>query len=198
MSGAARLPDPLRSQPAPLATGKLGMRLLLAALGMLFAASITGYLVTRSNAPQWPPPGVPALPATLWVSTLLIVASSATVAWALAGIRRDRPATLRLALLLTVLLGVAFLISQSFNWFALVAANFTPKVNLFGFLFYLLTVLHAAHVVGGLIPLAVVTSRAWRGGYSAGFHPGVTYCAMYWHFLDVVWLVLFAVLMLTT
>jgi cytochrome c oxidase subunit 3 len=51
-------------------------------------------------------------------------------------------------------------------------------------------------VVGGLVPLGLVTARAWRGGYTAGFHPGVEYTAMYWHFLDVVWLVLFAVLYL--
>ncbi|MFH1681903.1 MAG: cytochrome c oxidase subunit 3 [Candidatus Eisenbacteria bacterium] len=66
---------------------------------------------------------------------------------------------------------------------------------LFGFTFYMLTGLHAAHVLGGLIALAVVTARAHRGAYSAADHAGIELCARYWHFLDIVWIVLFAVLL---
>ena len=99
-----------------------------------------------------------------------------------------------MAMLLTTMLGVAFLASQTVNWFALVAAKLTAKTNLYGFTFYMLTGLHAAHVVGGVIPLGVVTVRAWRGRYSSSFHPGVRYCGIYWHFLAAVWLVLFIML----
>ena len=187
---------PVRTAPVELSTGKLGMRLLIASLAMLFAASITGYIVVRTRAEQWPPEGMPALPSGLWLSTVLIVVSSLTIQWAVAGIRRDRQQPLRLGLSLTLLLGLAFLASQTVNWFGLVAADVRPGANLYAFTFYLLTWLHALHVVGGLVPLGLVTARAWRGGYTAGFHPGVEYTAMYWHFLDVVWLVLFAVLFL--
>ena len=193
-------PAPLdpRAEPVPLAMGRLGMRLLLLALGMLFAATLSGYLAIRGGAQAWPPPGVPKLPAALWISTVLIVVSSVTVQWAVRGIRRGFQASLRNGLLLTLLLGVAFLVSQSINWFSLVAVHFTARTNLYGFLFYLLTGLHAAHVLGGLVPLGVVTAQAWRGAYTAASHSGVEYVAMYWHFLDVVWVILFAVLTLTS
>ena len=165
---------------------------------MLFAASVMGLLVVRSNATAWPPPGVPSLPRLLWLSTLLILAASAAIHWALTGIRRGDAGRLRAGLALTILLGLAFLASQTVNWFALVAANLTAKTNLYGFTYYLLTGLHALHVVGGLVPLSIVTVRAWRGRYSAAAHAGVEYTATYWHFLDGVWLILWAVLLLTS
>ena len=187
-----------RSEPAPLATGRLGMRLLLAALAVLFAASVTGLLVVRSNAAVWPPPGVPELPRGLWLSTLLILAASAAIHWGLTGIRRGDAQRLRRGLALTALLGLGFLASQTVSWFALVAVNLTAKTNLYGFTFYLLTGLHALHVVGGLVPLGLVTARAWRGRYSAASYEGVEYTATYWHFLDVIWLILWVVLLLTS
>ncbi len=186
-----------RSAPAPVATGLLGMKLLIAALSMLFAASIFGYLVIRARAPVWPPVGMPRLPSSLWISTLIIVISSVTMQAAARAARIGRQRALRWGMALTTLLGVAFLLSQTLNWFALVAANLTAKTNLYGFTFYLLTGLHAAHVVGGLVPLAVVTARAFRGRYSAAAHAGVAYTAVYWHFLSAVWLVLFAILMVS-
>ncbi|MCZ6542722.1 MAG: cytochrome c oxidase subunit 3, partial [Planctomycetota bacterium] len=64
--------------------------------------------------------------------------------------------------------------------------------------FYVLTGVHALHVIGGLIPLAAVTIRSFRNRYSSTDHAAVRYCAMYWHFLDGVWIVLFATLMLGT
>lgn len=193
---ARSVPPDGRAAPAPLGVGLLGMKLLVVALSMLFAASIVGYLIIRSRAAAWPPPGMPRLPGTLWVSTLIIVVSSLTMQSAVRAAKADRQGALRTAMLLTTILGVAFLVSQTLNWFVLVAANLTAKTNLYGFTFYMLTGLHAAHVVGGVIPLAVVTARAWRGRYSAAFHPGVQYCAIYWHFLAAVWVVLFTLLVL--
>jgi cytochrome c oxidase subunit 3 len=198
MTSAGDATHDSRREAAPLASGRLGMRLLLLALGVLFAATLSGYLAIRGRAEVWPPPGVPRLPASLWISTALIVASSFSVQWALRSIRRGMQGPLRLGLALTALLGVAFLVSQTVNWFGLVAANFTARTNLYGFLFYLLTALHAIHVLGGLIPLGGVTACAYSGRYSAERHNAVEYMAMYWHFLDGVWLVLFAVLLLTS
>jgi cytochrome c oxidase subunit 3 len=183
-----------RAAPAPLGVGLLGMKLLILALSMLFVSSIIGYLVIRSRAAAWPPPGMPALPSTLWISTLIIAISSFTMQAAVRAARTNRQGALRAGMLLTTLLGAAFLVSQVFNWFALVAANLTARTNLYGFTFYMLTGLHAAHVVGGLIPLAVVTARAWAGRYSAAAHAGVAYCAVYWHFLAAVWVVMFGIL----
>ncbi|MEW6337963.1 MAG: cytochrome c oxidase subunit 3 [Acidobacteriota bacterium] len=185
-----------RGERAPLATGRMGMVVLLASLTMLFAAGIAGYLVIRARAEVWPPPGVPPLPGGLWLSTVLILLSSATLYWAVDGIRHEDRRALRLGLSATAALGLAFLASQTVSWFALVAAEGRPQASLFAFTFFVLTVLHALHVVGGLVPLGVVTARAWRGAYTRDVHAGVEYTAMYWHYLDGVWLVLFAVLLL--
>lgn len=180
--------------PGGPSRGMLGIRLFLASLGMVFAATLAGYLVVRGRAEVWPPPGVPALPSTLWVSTVILLASSATMLLAQRGARRGDDHALGWGLALTLLLGVGFLASQTLNWFALVAADFTMRTNLYGFTFYLLTGLHALHVLGGLGPLAVVTRNALAGRYPPGGATGVAYVAAYWHFLDIVWLVVFAVL----
>ncbi|MFH0982206.1 MAG: cytochrome c oxidase subunit 3 [Planctomycetota bacterium] len=72
----------------------------------------------------------------------------------------------------------------------------TASTGMYMFSFYLLTGLHGAHVIGGLVPLTVVTTKAFRGRYTRDYYPGVKYVAMYWHFLDVVWLVMFVVIFL--
>ena len=181
-----------------IATGRLGMRLLVASLSMLFGATLMGYVLIRSRAAVWPPPGVPSLPSGLLISTVILLASSATIWVAADGIRQGRQNALRIGLLITFVLGLAFLGSQTISWFSLVIRSFTMRTNLYGFLFYLLTGLHAIHVVGGLVPLGVTTARAWQGRYTVDAHDGVEYVALYWHFLDVVWLVLFGVLTLTS
>ncbi len=180
----------------PPGAGKLAMRLFLAALAVLFAASMVGYLVVRLRAPEWPPEGSPRLPAGLWISTLILLASSGTMAGALAAIRDGRAGALRNWLYTTGLLGVAFFVSQVLNWQHLVTAHHLPaQKNLYAFTFYLLSGLHGVHVLGGLVPLAITATRAVRQRYTAEDHAGVEYLSMYWHFLDAVWIVMFLVLM---
>jgi cytochrome c oxidase subunit 3 len=88
---------------------------------------------------------------------------------------------------------VIFLLLQGANWLEFyLKIRATPLEGAYLGMFYVLTGLHAAHVVGGLIPLGIVIYRAGRGRYSRNFHPGVRYVTAYWHFLDVVWCVLFA------
>lgn len=188
-------PDDIRGGPVPVETGRLGMRLLLASLSMIFGASVVGTLIIRASAPAWPPAGMPPIPSGLWLSTVLLVISSGTLAWAKRGIVMGDTTRLKVGLVLTLALGLGFLANQTVNWFVLVAASFTPRLNLYAFTFYLLTVLHALHVLGGVIPLTVITVRALRGNYSAAAHTGVIYTATYWHYLDIVWLLLFVLLM---
>jgi cytochrome c oxidase subunit 3 len=186
-----------RHDPVQEAVGRLGMWVFLLVVSMLFASSVVATLIVRSRAQAWPPPGTPAVVPGLVVSTGLLLLSSGTMAWALHSIRREHKEALRRGLALTLLLGVGFLASQTANWLHLSASHLTMRSHLYGFTFYVLTFLHAAHVVGGLVPLAAVTWRAWRRGYTAERHAGVTYTALYWHFLDVVWLVLFALFVLS-
>lgn len=176
--------------------GKLGMRLLVLSLTILFLATMTGYLFVRSRQEVWPPPGTPGMPAGFWLSTLLILAGSAAVEAALRAARAGRQPALKRGLAIALALGVAFLVNQTINWGGLIAAHFTAKVNLYGFLFFFLTGLHAAHVLGGLIPLAIVTRRAFDGRYNASAHAGVEYSRMYWHFLGIIWIVMFAMLLI--
>jgi cytochrome c oxidase subunit 3 len=172
------------------------MWIFLASLAVLFAASVAAYLVVRARAEVWPPPDMPALPRGLWVSTVVILISSGTIQGALASIRRGRYGALIGLLLITTLLGLVFLVSQAVNWAWLISLQATASAGLYMFTFYMLTALHGLHVIGGLGLLVVVTAKAFVGRYSAGDHTGVRHAAMYWHFLDGVWLVMFVLLFL--
>ena len=183
------------------AAGTLGMRVFLLSLVVLFGAAVIGYVTLRMTAPATPG-ALPRLPRGLWLSTLLLLAGSATVQGALGAARRDRQQRLRACLTATALLGVSFLAVQAACWIAwsgpmAEALRGAGQVYLLTG-FYVLTGLHGLHVTGGLVPLLVVTSRARAGRYSANNHAGVSYMATYWHFLDAVWLVLFATLLLST
>jgi len=179
------------SQELRQAPGYLGMKLLLLSLSVLFAASLVGILVVRLRAPQWPPEGAPGLPTGLWLSTVVIVASSWTLSRAQRRVRLGEPGQGLGPLTATGVLALVFLGNQVLNWAKLVPAQAPKSTALYGFSFLLLTVLHALHVLGGLVSLAVVTFKARAGSLTAA---GLTYASLYWHFLTVVWLVIFAFL----
>jgi cytochrome c oxidase subunit 3 len=169
---------------------RFGLRLFLASLTMFFGASMVGYLTLRFTAPSWPPPGWPGLPPILWASTALILATSASLLLAVRSARRRGPAHGRTLLLVALALSLAFLICQLMAWRHMMAAGLPPQDSLVSWAFYLLTFLHGLHVVGGLVPLIWTTAKA------APTLTGVELVAEYFHFLDVVWLVLFFVLWL--
>ncbi len=181
-----------------VSAGQLGLWILLASLAVLFASTVIGYLVVRYRTEGWAQ-GLPALPTGLLVSTGIIVATSATLWLAVRAARAgDRP---RLVQMLWASMGLAltFLVAQAINWLEMVGADMPPDVaNLYAFTFYLLTGTHAAHVLGGLVPLAITLRNATRGRYDEKHHEGVSLTAQYWHFLDVVWLVLLGVMYGTT
>ena len=198
---AARRITPFDDAEARLAAGVQGMRWFLVSLAVLFGSVLIGYLSLRmlvvSGRPQLPP-----LPRGLWVSTLLLVASSGTLIAAVRAARRGDADGLARYLAATVLLGLAFLAVQTGCWIAWIGpmrdavGQAERRFLLTGF--YVLTGMHALHVIGGLVPLAVITRRARAGRYTRDFHPGVIYTAMYWHFLGVIWIVLYATLLLAT
>jgi heme/copper-type cytochrome/quinol oxidase subunit 3 len=160
---------------------------------------MVGYLMVRLRSPQWVPPGTAPLPVGLWLSTLLLLVSGITMHGAVLAIRGGKREMSTRLLLTTLVLGVAFLCSQVFNWWRMVAVDAVLATkSLYAFTFYMLTGLHALHVIGGLIPLVRTTWRAHRGVYSWADYHGIRLMAMYWHFLDAVWIVLFVVLQLAT
>lgn len=206
-------------QPSPPGTGTLGMALFLAALFMLFAGTILGYLLIRVGAADAPPMGSIDLPWGLWLSTLVILASSFTIHLALQAIRHERQTHFRSAMTATFLLAVLFLLVQA-PCLASIIHDHLPKLREYQAarelaiasrgsaaggvgvampiegLVFLLILIHALHVIGGVIPLAVVTWRAHQGRYDHENLGPVRYIAMYWHFLDAVWIVMFAVLLI--
>jgi cytochrome c oxidase subunit 3 len=178
--------------------GRIGMVLFLAALSMLFGASIVAYLITRANnAAQWPPEGSPALPGVLWLSTLVILASSVTMWLTTRHQARGETVPFRRWFLLTLLLGVIFMVLQVAGWLQLAAAGAGMGSSLYAFTFYLLTGLHAAHVLGGVLPMAFMTRWAFAGDYDDPERGGrVRLLGVYWHYLDLVWVIMFVLLFL--
>jgi cytochrome c oxidase subunit 3 len=173
----------------------LGLYVLFASLSVLFAASVIGYLITRAAAAEWRPAGMPGLPAGLWVSGVLVIGLSAVLETALKAVRKNQSRALSRRLWAALSLAVLFLAAQTSNWWEMHVSVASIEVRtLFPYTFYLLTGLHAAHVVGGLVPLGIVLARAERREYSSSRHEGVVLCVQYWHFLTVVWAVLFVTL----
>jgi len=182
------------SSTPPASFRRMGMWLLLASLGMLFGAALVGFLVLRMRAEQWPPPGTPPLPGGLWVSTGLLMVLSLALVMAVHAARAGRVPALNRMLGVSVLLAMAFLAAQISNWIRMAAHSVLPDQSLFVWFFYLLTILHAAHVFVGLVPLVVVTMRARAGRYTPDDHEAIHLVGMYWHFLLVTWVVIMVVM----
>ncbi len=178
----------------PPRTGTVGMALFLAALTMLFAAALLAYALIRTQGRLSPPTGAIELPAALWVSTVLILISSVTVQHAVVCVRREKQTHLRLSMLATLALAAGFVAVQTPALAAILRAHEAmsqQRNHLYGLLFVLI-LLHGLHVIGGIIPLSLTTLKAWRGRYDHEQHAPVRYVAMYWHFLDAAWFVMFA------
>ncbi|MBC7794092.1 MAG: heme-copper oxidase subunit III [Clostridia bacterium] len=167
------------------------MFIFLASLGVLFTATMVAYLIVRFQNASWRTAGQPHLPLGLIASSALILAASGTLAWATSSVRKNKPDAMRRALVATLVLGIAFMGAQFLNWVTLSANNLPPNArSLYAFTFYMLTGVHAIHVVGGFVPLGFCIRNAYRGEYSSMRWNGVKFCAQYWHFLDVVWFVM--------
>jgi len=166
-------------------------------IGVLFAASLVGYVVTRLQVERWRPEGAPGLPGGLAGSSALLVGVSASMHHAFTSLRSNRQDALLRGLWLGLAFATAFLVGQAFNWFQMFRAHAElGDRSLFAFTFYLLTGLHAAHVLGGFVPLGIVLHRAKAREYSSSRVDGVRFCVWYWHYLGVIWLVLLITMVL--
>lgn len=170
---------------------KIGLGVFLAVVGALFALLISAYFM-RMGYGDWQAAPMPGL---LWLNTGMLVLASVALQCAVVAARNGQPDNLRLALLTATLTSVAFLGGQLLAWRDFAAAGYFATENPAASFFYLLTALHALHVLGGLVALGRVDVRAWRGEVPDKLVLSTELCATYWHVLLVVWLVLFAVLM---
>ncbi|MBX3181442.1 MAG: heme-copper oxidase subunit III [Polyangiaceae bacterium] len=182
-----------------MSMGQLGMLLFLASLTMVFGATLIAYAITRANSPLWRDTDMPGLPLGLIATTVVMVAQAWAMDRALRAIRKNQQRQFTRALWIALGLGVVFVLGQAMNWYEMQQRALSVEVKtLYLFTFYMLTGVHALHIVGGLVPLGIVIAKARRRDYSSSRHEGVRFCVQYWHFLGVVWLVLLAALIIAT
>jgi len=168
----------------------LGMVIFVASEAMFFATFFGAYFTIYSVNPVWPPAGFPRLePGLATVLTVLLVASSVTLQLGVRAIRRGRTRILLVLLGLTILLGAGFLGLQLYDYSLL---GFGVRDGIFGSLFYVMTGLHMAHVFGGVVFLALVLVQGFGGQLTYAHHDSMEAGSIYWHFVDVVWICLFA------
>jgi len=170
----------------------LGIYLFIGSEIMLFGSFFTAYFFARvvAHHGEWPPKPYELPVYVALLNTLILVTSSFTMHWGLHSIKRNNRAGLIAGLLLTFLLGLTFLVIQALEYTRL---GFSPRDLAFGSTFYGLTGLHGCHVFVGLNLLLYALIRSIRGHYSAEpeKHLGVEIPGIYWHFVDVMWIVVY-------
>jgi cytochrome c oxidase subunit III len=173
----------------------LGMLLFIISEIMLFGAFFTAYFFIRVvNEAQWFPVDGAELPVAIaGVNTAILISSSFTMHWALESAKNENRRGLRIGLLTTALLGLTFLTIQINEY---VHLGFPISENAQSTVFYSLTGLHGAHVFVGLTLLVFATVRAFRGHFTAKEHRGVEVPGIYWHFVDVMWILVYSSLYL--
>jgi cytochrome c oxidase subunit III len=167
----------------------LGMLLFIISEVMIFGAFFTAYFFIRVvQGDPWPAPGQEIPTGPVAVNTAVLISSSFTMHWAQTSIRNGNRFGLKSGILSTLLLGITFLFLQVNEY---VNLGYAPHDSAQGSIFYGLTGLHGAHVCIGLLLLSMVTMRAFRGHYSSGEHRGVEVPGIYWHFVDVMWIIVY-------
>jgi cytochrome c oxidase subunit 3 len=181
----------------------LGMLLFITSEVMFFAGLFAAYFNVRAAAPQWPPINPEtgeafhlAILPLVGPATVLLILSSVTCQVGVWAIRRDDRVTFIRAMAVTFVIGVVFLVMQLADYALLGSENITLSSGTFGTTYFTLTGFHGAHVFGGAIMLGVVLYRGMAGQFSARHHDAVEATSLYWHFVDVVWILLFTLLYL--
>jgi cytochrome c oxidase subunit 3/cytochrome c oxidase subunit I+III len=173
-----------------------GMVMTILTEGTLFALLLFIYFYLYSRAPEWPLGDIePPELLVVSVRTALLFASSATMSIADRAMARDRTGVTKLFLIITFLLGAAFMAGHVEEMVRL-PSEFTWSTNVYGSLFYVIVNFHGLHLIIGLIFLAFAYIALSRGRYSASSHEGLKVTGMYWHFVDVVWVGVFPTLYL--
>ncbi len=188
--------EPAESPLTPESWGKLGMWIFLAGDAMSFGALLAGYGVLRYSSVDWPvPASVLGINLTAFMTFLLIV-SSVTMVYSLASIQHGDQLWFKIFLALTVLCGIMFLSLQAYEWTHLIheGLGFTANkwgASLFGTTFFAITGFHGAHVTAGVIYLSCYLIQGLRGRLPRDAANHIEIAALYWHFVDLVWILVF-------
>jgi cytochrome c oxidase subunit III len=180
---------PVANQSSRVEAQFLGMLLFIISEVMLFGSFFTAYFFVRvvGHAP-WPAHGTEIPKLVAGINTAVLVSSSLTMHWALVSIRNGNRRGMRAGLVTTFLLGLTFLTVQINEY---VHLGFAPHDSAQGTIFYGLTGLHGAHVFVGLNLLLYASIRAFRGHFSPKQHRGVEVPGIYWHFVDIMWIIVY-------
>jgi cytochrome c oxidase subunit 3 len=188
----AVIADQLEASVTPGNLGKLGMWAFLAGDAMTFGAGIAAYGALRIGNPNWPSPADYLGITTTAVMTFILICSSLTMVEALSGIQHGNQAKFRNFMALTVLGGLIFLGMQAFEWHHLIGERgMSIKRDLFDATFFILTGFHGCHVTGGVIYNAVLLIRGMMGKLPQAKAGLVEVAGLYWHFVDLVWILIF-------
>lgn len=172
-------------------TSAIGMVVALSAFAMLFACLFFMYAGLRSQALAWPPPGLPSLPVLLPLANTGVIAASSAMLWrAGEDLAHGRQARATAMLWAAFVLGALFVALQVVLWRGLWQVGITLRTGALGTVVYALTSLHALHVVGGLVALAFLLVQALRGRLG-GSATTLRLSSMYWHFVGIVWGIMF-------
>jgi len=175
---------------------KLAVWTFIASEVMFFTGLIVTYIVMRGRSTSGPLPADVLSVPIVAVNTFVLLASSYTMVTALSAIQRGDARGLRRWLIATAVLGLLFLSGQAFEFISLFNEGASLSSNLFGATFFTLTGFHGMHVLVGVIWIAFVLARAFRGGVTQDNHLAVELVGLYWHFVDIVWIIIFTVVYL--
>ena len=219
MAHAAVMEPPAAAeQGAGVYNEKLGMWVFLGSEVMFFTALIGSYIILRFGATgPWAAPGVVLnVPVTAF-NTFLLICSSVSMVKAYASVVDGDQPKFKMWLLLTILAGASFVGVQVYEYTHLVHNGFLPSgiregselaelmaagtvpeatATIYGSTFYIMTGFHGFHVTCGVVSMIWVYLKALRGGYSATDYRGVEVIGLYWHFVDLVWIILFTIVYL--
>lgn len=169
---------------------KVGKPLLIVgmvSIFMIFAALTSAYIVRQADG-DWL---TFDLPLPFYSSTILIVLSSLTMWWATRSVKQNNLQQVSTGVALTLFLGLGFVVSQFYTYsYMMDSGLYFVGTNVSSSFMYVITGLHLAHIISGIIALSVTLTKARTGAYTANNHLGLSLTAMYWHFLDVLWVYL--------
>jgi len=191
------LSDREAAPPPAIANHRVATLVFLMAGTMLFAGLVGGYLVLRYASPAWPSPGMPRLPVRLaGFNTVVIALSSLALHRAVRALRSLDARGLRRWLVVAAALGVLFLGLQAAQWTLLVRGGLSFTGTTYGTTFYMLTGVHAAHALSGVIWLLVIALRQRELWVPDSRQRKIEVCALYWHFVGLIWFGLYVLLYL--
>ncbi len=180
--------------------GKIATWLFLGSEVMFFTGLIGAYIVLRFGQDTWADPTAADYPLNIPLTaanTFLLICSSVTLVWALQSIQEGKRAAGNWGLFLTTLFGAVFVGVQAYEYYALfVHEGMRPDSDIFGSCFYAMTGFHGLHVFLGVVAMAVLTVMGWRGCFGPKKYAPVEFTGLYWHFVDLVWILLFAIVYL--